>query len=136
MSTLLFARWACRAVVALLLLAAAVGAESAEPKPNVLILVSDDQGWGDLGVQGAADLATPNLDAIARQGVRFTDGYWGRRHVPSMVCCDNGDILMTAYTCPNDGSDQMAIITTRHQKIGMTERQSDATPANKPKHIL
>jgi arylsulfatase A-like enzyme len=81
MSTLLFARWACRAVVALLLLAAAVGAESAEPKPNVLILVSDDQGWGDLGVQGAEDLATPNLDAIARQGVRFTDGY-----VAASVC--------------------------------------------------
>ena len=55
--------------------AAALGAEPADAKPNVLILLSDDQGWGDLGAQGAKDVATPNLDAIARAGVRFSDGY-------------------------------------------------------------
>jgi len=39
--------------------------------------------------------------------------YWGRHHVPSLTWCDNGDLLATAFTAPNDASDQMAIIMTR-----------------------
>ncbi len=39
--------------------------------------------------------------------------YWGRHHVPSITWCDNGDLLATVMTCPNDGSDQMAILLVR-----------------------
>ena len=44
----------------------------APARPNIVLIVSDDQGYGDLAVQGATDVETPNLDAIARSGVRFT----------------------------------------------------------------
>lgn len=51
-------------------------AEAAAPgKPNILLILSDDQGYADVGVQGCKDFATPNLDAIARNGVRCTSGY-------------------------------------------------------------
>jgi arylsulfatase A-like enzyme len=44
-------------------------------KPNIVLIVADDLGYGELGVQGCKDVATPNIDSIARNGVRFTNGY-------------------------------------------------------------
>jgi len=44
-------------------------------RPNVLVIVADDLGYMDLGVQGCQDVPTPNIGSIARNGVRFTDGY-------------------------------------------------------------
>jgi arylsulfatase A-like enzyme len=44
-------------------------------KPNVLILLADDLGYGELGCQGNPEIPTPNIDSIAAGGVRFTDGY-------------------------------------------------------------
>src|SRR4051795_1289100 len=50
--------------------------EAAEArKPNVLIILSDDVGWGEYGFQGGKDIPTPNIDSIARNGVRVTQGY-------------------------------------------------------------
>lgn len=48
---------------------------AAPAKPNVLLIVSDDQGWPDLGVMTLKDIQTPNLDRIAREGVRGTQFY-------------------------------------------------------------
>ncbi len=44
-------------------------------RPNVLIIISDDQGWGDVGFNGCTDIPTPNLDKLAREGVSFAAGY-------------------------------------------------------------
>jgi arylsulfatase A-like enzyme len=44
-------------------------------RPNILLIVADDLGYADLGVQGCTDVPTPNIDSIARNGVRFTNGY-------------------------------------------------------------
>ena len=44
-------------------------------KPNVLVFLSDDVGWAEYGFQGGKDIPTPNIDSIARNGVRFTQGY-------------------------------------------------------------
>jgi len=44
-------------------------------RPNFVIFYTDDQGYGDLGCMGASDLKTPNLDALAASGVRFTNWY-------------------------------------------------------------
>jgi arylsulfatase A-like enzyme len=63
-------------IAALALAGLAISAHAAEKKPNVLVLVADDLGWGELGVQGfAKDIPTPNIDSIANSGVRFTSGY-------------------------------------------------------------
>ena len=43
--------------------------------PNVLVILSDDVGWGDLGCYGATKIKTPNLDKLAGEGLRFTDAY-------------------------------------------------------------
>lgn len=44
-------------------------------KPNILIFLCDDTGWGEIGFQGAADIPTPHIDSIAKNGIRFTQGY-------------------------------------------------------------
>lgn len=43
--------------------------------PNILLIVSDDQGWHDAGFNGSKDIPTPNLDALAMDGVVFENGY-------------------------------------------------------------
>src|SRR5262249_26951708 len=43
--------------------------------PNIVIILTDDQGYGDLGCYGAKNICTPMLDQMARQGMRFTDFY-------------------------------------------------------------
>lgn len=64
-------------------------AASARP-PNVVVILADDLGWADLGVQGSTDVATPHIDSIASNGVRFTAGY-----VTSPQCSPSRAGLMT-----------------------------------------
>jgi arylsulfatase A-like enzyme len=59
-------------------------------KPNIVLIVADDLGYGELGIQGARDIPTPNIDRIAGQGVRFTNGY-----VSCPVCSPTRAGLMT-----------------------------------------
>jgi len=52
------------------------GVLAPEPsRPNVLIFLADDLGYADIGVNGCSDFATPNIDSIAHDGIRFTGGY-------------------------------------------------------------
>jgi arylsulfatase A-like enzyme len=44
-------------------------------KPNILFIVGDDMGYADVGFHGCKDIPTPNLDSLAKSGVRFTSGY-------------------------------------------------------------
>jgi arylsulfatase A-like enzyme len=46
-----------------------------ERRPNIIVILADDLGYGDLGVHGGKDIPTPNIDSIANGGVRFTSGY-------------------------------------------------------------
>jgi arylsulfatase A-like enzyme len=56
-------------------LRAAQSSAQQERRPNVILILSDDVGYGDLGSYGAPEAKTPNLDRLARQGVRFTESY-------------------------------------------------------------
>lgn len=47
------------------------------PKPNILYIMCDDMGYGDLGCYGQKYISTPNIDSLARQGIRFTQAYAG-----------------------------------------------------------
>lgn len=46
-----------------------------ESRPNIIFILADDLGWGDLSCYGRPDYRTPNLDLLAMQGTRFTDAY-------------------------------------------------------------
>lgn len=59
-------------------------------KPNIVVIYADDLGYGDLGCYGAEDIATPNVDALAHSGLRFTDAY-----STSPVCTPARFSLMT-----------------------------------------
>ncbi len=65
-------------------------AAEAENKPNLVIILTDDQGYADVGFNGCEDIPTPNIDRIAREGVRFTSGY-----VTHPVCSPSRAGLMT-----------------------------------------
>lgn len=56
-------------------LALAETAFAADRKPNILVIVADDFGYGDIGVQGCRDIPTPNIDSLAKNGVRCSSGY-------------------------------------------------------------
>ena len=47
----------------------------AQKKPNVIIIYGDDVGYGDVGVYGSELIPTPNIDKLAANGLRFTDGH-------------------------------------------------------------
>ncbi len=59
-------------------------------KPNILILLADDMGYGELGCYGQEVIQTPNIDALAEKGLRFTDFYAG-----TSVCSPSRGVLMT-----------------------------------------
>jgi arylsulfatase A-like enzyme len=66
------------ALLALLALAAgapARAATAAPPKPNVIVIFTDDQGYGDLGCYGSPNIETPHIDRMAAEGIRFTSFY-------------------------------------------------------------
>ncbi len=57
------------------LLVVLVGGSFAAERPNVIVILTDDQGWGDLSLNGNTNLATPNIDSIGRLGARFDRFY-------------------------------------------------------------
>lgn len=59
-------------------------------KPNLVLIVADDLGYGDLGIQGSVQIPTPNIDQIAKDGVLFTNGY-----ASSSVCAPSRAGLLT-----------------------------------------
>jgi arylsulfatase A-like enzyme len=64
--------------------------DAAERNPNIIIILTDDQGYADVGVFGAKGFDTPNLDRLAKEGIRFTDF-----HVAQPVCSASRAGLLT-----------------------------------------
>ncbi len=61
--------------LALATLSAEAPCSTAARNPNILVIVADDLGYGDIGIHGGRDVPTPNIDALAARGVRCTNGY-------------------------------------------------------------
>ena len=90
-----------RALLGMLMLLASAPS-SAQPTrqsgPNVVLIITDDVGYGDLGSYGAPDIKTPNIDRLAREGVRFTDFYSnGQVCTPTRAALISGRYDMTEY---------------------------------------
>ena len=77
-------------------------------KPNFIIFLTDDQGYGDLSCMGATDFSTPNLDQMAERGVRFTDWYSN-----SPVCSPSRASLLTGRYPGNAGVRAILDVTYR-----------------------
>lgn len=60
------------------------------PKPNIIFIMADDLGYNDLGCYGQQEILTPNIDQLAKEGIKFTQCYAG-----STVCAPSRSVLMT-----------------------------------------
>ena len=65
-------------------------APAADQKPNVILILADDLGYGDLGCFGQKLIKTPNIDRLSAEGMRFTQAYAG-----TTVCAPSRCTLMT-----------------------------------------
>jgi arylsulfatase A-like enzyme len=64
-----------RSLLAMMIVLAGGTLSAAERKPNVIVIVADDLGYADIGVQGCKDVPTPHIDSLAKHGVRCSQGY-------------------------------------------------------------
>ena len=78
----------CALLPALTLFAAPAAATP--PKPNIVLILADDLGFGDTGCYGATKIPTPNVDRLGREGLRFTDA-----HATSATCTPSRYALLT-----------------------------------------
>src|SRR5215212_861851 len=74
----------------LLLLGWAFTAVAADRKPNIILILADDLGYGEIGCFGSKLIQTPNIDRMAKEGLRLTNFYAG-----SPVCAPSRSVLMT-----------------------------------------
>ncbi len=90
-------------------------------RPNIIFIMADDLGYGDLGCYGQSLIKTPNLDRMAREGMRFRQFYAG-----CTVCASSRSVLMTGqhmghtHVRGNAGGD-MSIQTLRDQDVTVAE---------------
>src|SRR5438045_2327326 len=63
---------------------------AAQDRPNIILIYTDDLGYGDVSSYGATALKTPNIDRLAQEGLRFTDA-----HSPAATCTPSRYALLT-----------------------------------------
>ncbi len=95
---------------AVLTAASPVVGQTENQKPNIILLVSDDTGWGDLGVYGGGQgrgAPTPNLDRMAHEGIQFWDFYGQPSCTPGRAAMQTGRLPnrsgMTTVAAPGQG---------------------------------
>ncbi|MDG1324514.1 MAG: sulfatase-like hydrolase/transferase, partial [Opitutales bacterium] len=77
---------------AFVILLFAFGIQLTAKLPNIIFIMVDDMGYHDLGCYGSKTIKTPNIDRMAKEGIRFTDCYSG-----DTVCAAARSTLMTGY---------------------------------------
>ena len=94
-----------RTFIAALLAALLTSSAFAAQKPNVIFILADDLGYGDVGCFGQKLIRTPNIDRLAAQGMRFTQAYAG-----TTVCAPSRCALLTGLHtghCPIRGNKEI-----------------------------
>jgi arylsulfatase A-like enzyme len=98
----------------------------ASEQPNIILLLADDLGWADLGYQGSEDIRSPNIDKLAKNGIRFTDGHVSASGMQSVtgrfddrVVISNALDMKRIHLPPTDGMDlKQLTMADRLQKLG------------------
>jgi len=80
----------CCFIVASALAGSLQAAAPPPAKPNILLMIGDDIGWGDIGCYGSKQIKTPNIDQLATEGMRFTSGY-----VTAALCSPSRAAMLT-----------------------------------------
>lgn len=105
----------------LLLLATLIAATApAAQRPNVILVMADDQGWGETGYNGHPLLKTPHLDAMAENGLRFNRFYAG-----APVCSPTRAAVLTGRSCYRVGVPEHGY-ALRHQEITLPQLLANA----------
>ncbi len=102
-----------RSLIAALLFAGFPAASSFAAQPNVVILLADDQGWGDLSVHGNSQIATPNIDSLASHGALFS------RFFVCPVCSPTRAEFLTGRYHPRGG---VRGVSTGQERLDLDER--------------
>jgi arylsulfatase A-like enzyme len=76
------------------------------PRPNIVLILADDMGYADIGVHGCEDIPTPNIDRIAKEGVRFTDSY-----ANASFCTPTRAALMSGRYQQRHGNEDLPQVT-------------------------
>ena len=107
--------------IALLLAACTRPEQAGSPtrgsRPNIVIMLADDLGYGDLGVTGAPDIQTPHIDGLAAEGVRFTHAY-----ANGPVCSPTRAALLSGQYQQRTGVDRVLYATERDVGMALTNR--------------
>lgn len=91
----------------------ATGARAQDGRPpNVVLILADDLGHGDLGVTGAPDIGTPHIDRIALEGVRFT-----RSYANAPVCTPTRVAILSGQYQQRTGTDRVIYVAERDQGL-------------------
>jgi N-acetylgalactosamine-6-sulfatase len=119
-------------------LASTIGAAQEPPRPNIIFLLADDLGYGDLACFGATDVQSPHIDFLAREGVRFTNAYAnGPECTPSRTAILTGrhPQRVGGLECPigtgNVGRYDDAIRLRGKNDLGLPPRMAVLAPALK-----
>lgn len=119
-----------RRTAAALVLAVALPAAvplAQDRKPNIILIMADDLGYGELGCYGQQKIKTPNIDQLCSQGMKFTDYYAG-----STVCAPSRSVLMTGqhmghtWVRGNAGQDHPAAQSLRPEDVIIPEVLKEA----------
>lgn len=94
---------------------------AAPAKPNIIFILADDLGYGDLGCYGQTKIKTPNIDRLAGEGIRFTDFYAG-----STVCAPSRCALMTGLNTGHGRIRGNANVPLKPEDVTIAELVHDA----------
>ena len=102
-------------------------ARAQSTKPNFVIIIADDLGYGDVGVYGQTKIKTPNIDKLAAQGLKFTDFY-----ANSSVCCPTRASFFTGRYSKRVGIDEIIQLTGASSTLGIASSEVTLPEAVRP----
>jgi hypothetical protein len=109
--------WSCCLLVGLMLLAEAVPRKvSPEGPPNIILIIGDDMGWNDVSFHGSDQIPTPNIDALAYNGVILNS------HYVSAMCTPSRSALLTGKYPIHTGMQHLVILEAEPRGLPLHEK--------------